>query len=177
MLFEYDHDSVSIEVNTRMQRYFNEMMAPQRAGVIDFYFAILCKRLISGAGSFIVTNELRPNATARSSLETAMRTLWMLQAYKEDHQNLPAFSIWCSDASVHENQAMTYFQSMPFYGHTVVNISTNDYSSLGEYAESALEARDVSSRDVSARDVSDIQTTHTLVTNITRGVCTSLFRI
>jgi hypothetical protein len=165
MRFEYHTDSVEVYPDTaKMKKYVDTMMTPQRSDIIQHNFDLLCTLLMKGFDDFETTHTLIPaiKVTVEAPLESAMKYLWMLQAYTNDSENKAAFSTWCETASVHEKSAMDYFRKLPLYSHDHFTISVQIYELLMKYAGSALDGED------------GTDAMYTLARDITRDVCTSL---
>jgi hypothetical protein len=168
MQFDNVPEGVKVTPNsTNMRRQTDNLMARKRPDVIKLQFDTLCKVLRGGCDSIHVSHSSVPaiHVTVDEPLKTAMRILWMVQAYTTDDVNLAAFSQWCETASKYEVRAMKYFQSLPLYRHDEFMLTEDGYELIGKHAKSAL-------RDVDMCGGHDLET---LATDITRRLCNSIY--
>ena len=167
MQFDNVPDGMKVTPNsTKMRRHTDNMMTRKRPDIIKNQFNTLCRLLVEGRDSCDMSHSSVPaiRLTVSQPLETAMRILWMVQAYTTDDVNLAAFSEWCETASKYEVRAMKYFQSLPFYRHDEFMLTEDRYELLGKHAESALKSEDMCGGH-------DLETP---ATDITRHLCTSM---
>jgi hypothetical protein len=168
MKFEYHPTSVTIYPNdTKMKFHLKNMMTPQRVDILEHQYTSLCRLLMKGADVVSGTVHNRFKTVVDNPLETAMRTLWMLQGYTADPQNQATFADWRRDATVFKKESMAYFLSFPLYGYGEFTMSVHEYESLVDAAQSALDSTHWTR-------IRNVRKTDAFVTDITAAVCSCL---